>query len=348
MTDLDERIVHTLRERAEGGVDTDRLLAAAVARGRTRVRRRRAAAGAMLSVVALLGAGVAAGAVGVHGVIPAIDPDVPSESGRPVAVVPPLADGVPGAAARPDMVGADPNLLHIGIARGGPRFLSWAVQAGVEVAQFDAGGRTVTLELAASAEALRLSPPEGLSSEMAELLGRSPYDGTVSSIAAPNGARRWLLHWRPTPGLYARADVVAPEDGELHTVANSLRLDQAYHCGGPLRLTAVPAGAEVTSCEVKVASFPAGFDVLLSITSGIRAGIAVRLNYAASIVASRTEGNLTIGGRAAYRSPIGALELLGFPRAHLTAVWMGDAEADAATVLGGAQVAEHLDQPETW
>lgn len=68
---------------------------------------------------------------------------------------------------------------------------------------------------------------------------------------------------------------------------------------------------------------------------------------------STTESNRVVGGRPAYLYPDGKkLELLGFPKAHLTVDlgWLvkGFTEADATTVLAGAQVAKDLTNPDTW
>ncbi|MEU4529564.1 hypothetical protein AB0F49_15150 [Micromonospora ureilytica] len=351
MTDLDHRIGQTLRERAEGGVDTDRLLAAAVTRGRVRVRRRRTTAGTALGVVAVLGLSVAIGPVRLPDAGPDVvmpGPGLPAVA--PVSVVPPRADNVPGASARPDLIGADPQVLHFGFAPDGLRYLSWSVQDGVEMARLDVAGRTVTVELSASAEALPRRA-QGLPDELVpDLVTDGVFDGSVAHATGPHGVGVWLRHWQPAPGVYARASAVADDDRDLFDVAAALRLDQAHRCGGPLRLTALPAGTQLRRCEMTVAPFPAAFGVQMMVSGNDLGAIQVELQYAASIVGSRSEGNRTIGGRAAYRAGGAELELLGFPKAHLTAIWMGQGygEEAAATVLGGAQVAEYLDRPTTW
>ncbi|WP_433126832.1 hypothetical protein ACQPWW_28750 [Micromonospora sp. CA-240977] len=353
MTDLDQRIDQTLRERAEGSVDTDRLLTVAVSRGRARIRRRRTTAGTVLGVVAVFGAGVTIGPVqlsasGPHVVIPGLG----RPSGAVEAVTPPRLDGVPGAADRPDLVGADPNVLHFGFAPDGPRYLSWSVQSGVEMARLDIDGRTVTVELAASADALPMRA-QGLPALVPELIRDGVFDGSVSHAEGPYGVLAWLRHWQPAPGVYARASGSGPDERGLFAVAAALRLDQAHRCGGPLRLTALPAGAQLTRCEVTVAPFPAAFGVVMMVSGNTPGAIQVQLQYADSIAENRTDANRTIGGRPAHVDrQNGELELLGFPKAHLTAnlgrLGQGYDEEDAATVLGGARVAESLDEPATW
>ncbi|MEU7921851.1 hypothetical protein ACGFIP_22825 [Micromonospora zamorensis] len=354
MTDLDERIVLTLREHADGSVDTDRLLAAAVGRGRTRLRRRRTAAGTALGLVAVLGVGVAIGPMGLHG----SDPDyVPPGLGRPtdavVAAMPPRADGVAGAADRPDLVGADAGLLHFGFAPNGPRYLNWSVRDGVESAELDVGGRTVTLELAASADVLRRGA-QGVLAMVPELSRNGVFDGSVSRDDGLNGVPIWLRHWQPAPGVYARAGVVAKDQRDLFDVAAALRLDQAYRCGGPLRLTALPPGTQITGCEAWVGELPGRLAVALMVARASAPGIRVNLDHTIGVAESRNKGNRTIGGKPVYRSPQGDyLELLGLSGASRLSVdfgWpaQGYTEEDAATVLSGAQVAEHLDRPDTW
>ncbi|GAB4103026.1 hypothetical protein AB0C50_15640 [Micromonospora taraxaci] len=351
MTDLDERIVLTLREHAEGPVDGGRLLVGAVRRGRTRVRRRRVAAGATLSVVALIGAGVA---VGPMGRLPGLGHTVtPGLAETTVAFLPPLVDGAPSAAARPDQIGKDPALLHIGLAPGGPRFLEWNVGGGKETAKIDVGGRTVTVELT-SADVLRfpgawnMPPLEGPTANL--------YDGTVVRAVGPDDVPIWRRYWQPAPGVYAGASVPGTDEGPLHEAAAALRLDRAYRCSGPLRLTDLPAGAEVATCASVVGTFPAAYAVVLSVRDDQGRGVSVEFQYARTALMATPPANRTIGGRPAYYdpsyNPIGArLELLDIPQAQLFAAFNHErsfSEAEATTVLLGAQVAEHLDRPDTW
>ncbi|MDG4841272.1 hypothetical protein O7631_32540 [Micromonospora sp. WMMD967] len=351
MTDLDERIVLTLREHAEGPVDGDRLLVCAVRRGRTRVRRRRVTAGATLSVVALLGAGVA---VGPMGRLPGLGHTVTPGLAEPtVAFLPPSVDGAPGAAARPDRIGRDPALLHIGLAPGGPRFLEWNVGGGKETAKIDVGGRTVTVELT-SADVLRsvgawnMPPLDGPTANL--------YDGTVVRAVGPDDVPIWRRYWQPAPGVYAGASVPGTDEGPLHEAAAALRLDRAYRCAGPLRLTDLPAGAEVATCSSVVGTYPASYAVVLSVRDDRDRGVSVELQYARTTLVEKAPANRTIGGRPAYYDPSynpsgSRLELLDIPQAQLFAAFNHErsfSEAEATTVLLGAQVAEHLDRPATW
>ncbi|MBQ0901821.1 hypothetical protein [Micromonospora sp. U21] len=351
MTDLDERIVLTLRERAEGPVDADRLLVGAVVRGRARVCRRRAAAGAVLSVVALLGVGVVAGPVArLPGLGPAIAPGLPGPAEAAVPLVPPRVDGAPGAAARPDRIGKDPALLHIGLAPGGPRFLEWNVGGGKETAKLDVGGRTVTVELTSvdvlqSVGAWNMPPLQGPTGNR--------YDGSVGHTDGPDGVPIWRRYWQPAPGVYAGASVAGPDEGPLHDAAAALRLDAAYGCNGPLRLTDLPAGAQFTGCWMVVGTFPAAYAVMMHVIDYDRkTSMLVELQYAGTTTTSHATANRTIGGRPGHFDPDRKrLSLLDIPRAQLSATLSSDktfTEAEAGTVLVGARVAEYLDQPATW
>lgn len=94
MTDLDQRIASALRERADGDVDTDRLLRGSRTLGRRRQARRRITAGTALTLVGVLGlVGVVRADVG--GLAERL-PWAATTPATPPPPVPPPADGVPG------------------------------------------------------------------------------------------------------------------------------------------------------------------------------------------------------------------------------------------------------------
>ncbi|GAA2217140.1 hypothetical protein ACFY2R_14990 [Micromonospora olivasterospora] len=133
---------------------------------------------------------------------------------------------------------------------------------------------------------------------------------------------------------------IASIQRDLLALLDALRLDQAHRCGGPLRLTALPTGARISGCEVRVANFPAGLGAMLTIAGAGARHMTITLEYAEGIVGSRTEGNRMVGDRPAHLDPqLGQLELLGVPKGHLIATFAwpsrGFSEADAVTVLGG-------------
>ncbi|MFC8617000.1 hypothetical protein ACFT9M_11350 [Micromonospora purpureochromogenes] len=346
MTDLDQAIVSALRDRAEGAVDTRLLTARAVAGGQARRRRRRMAAGAALGLTAVLSVGVAAG---------------PPESGSPppaaapvrLVVAPPRVDGIAGAATRPDLVGADPKVLHFGVDPARGRYLGWAVAEGVESVRIDVGsGRTVSVDLARSSSALSERPMEGLEVGLRELATEAAFDGRTVTVA--DGSRQVRVrHWQPSRGLYARAVVIDGPQAELLVAADALRWDEPRRCTAPIQLTTLPPGAAVASCRVDVSAFPGRLNGTLTLVRGTDQLMSVSLEYNEGIEGGRTAANRTVDGRPAYLYPTGRqLELLGIPKAHLTAMfgWPGSGftEADAATALGGVRLADDLARPESW
>ncbi|MEH0971031.1 hypothetical protein V6U77_07810 [Micromonospora sp. CPCC 205546] len=349
MIDLDERIVRTLRERAGGTVDTDRLTARAVALGRARRRRRRIGAASALGVVALLGSA----AVGALGPVPG--PRWPGAEPTVAVAAPARVPGVPGAAARPDLVGNDPQLLHFTVDPARARWLTWQSIAGAEGARLDlGGGRQVAFDLARTVTAVEDMRHEGMTYPAASA-GADAFDGQVRQVPSPGpGAQPgWFLRWQPVPGLYARVYTVADDDSVLRAAQSALRLDAAHRCASPLRLGALPPDAWLAGCAVNAVGFPDSLDVVLRVARPGGRWMQVRLEHHREMAGSRAEGNRTIGDRAAYLYPKGdELELLGFRKAHLTARFgwpsHGFTEADAAVVLGGSRVAADLADPRTW
>ncbi|MBY8873373.1 hypothetical protein K7640_16180 [Micromonospora sp. PLK6-60] len=359
MTDLDQRISDILRERAEGPVDPGGLTARAVAVGRRRRRRRRAVAGSGLAVLALLGGlAVGPGLPGVGRPFTAAGPAVP-------AVVPALVRDAPGAAAAPETIGTDPGMLHFGVDPAKVRYLGWGVGGGVETVQLDAGdGRTVTVDLASSSATLRGYGVELLPVSVGELATEAAFDGRTIRLTA-EGRPIQVRHWRPAPGVYARAVVPADTDAGLTVAAQALRLDEARRCGGPVRLTRLPDGAGLSSCQVDASRFPKLVTVNVNVTRPGDRWMRLSYRYAVEAGGAPRAGNTEIDGRPAYlvpgpaASPVdgdpqrtgGELELLGLAKTRLEANWgwptYGFDERDARVLLGGARVADPT-RPESW
>ncbi|MCW3844372.1 hypothetical protein ONA70_30210 [Micromonospora yasonensis] len=358
MTDLDQRIASVLRERAEGETDTHRLLRASRAQGRRRQLRRRAATATALALVGVLGFVGVTGAdlAGLPGRLPwaAATPTV-------AAPVPPRADGVSGAAQRPDLVGADPQVLHLGLDTSRARYLRWAVYASVEMEsiRFSVGDeQPVLVEVGRSTQSFTGRGIEGFP----DRFGPVPvtFDGEIRQVGGTTGGL--VKAWQPVPGLYARVAMLGGDRSVLVKAVDAIRWDEARRCAAPLRLSTLPAGATVSFCSVDVTAFPRGLTVELTLSREQSATMWVKLLYGAQIAESTTESNRVVGGRPGYLYPDGTkLELLGIPRAHLTADFgwplpgiapsegrLGFTAADATTVLAGAQVAKDLTDPDTW
>lgn len=265
--------------------------------------------------------------------------------------MPPRAAGVPGAAQRPDLVGADPQVLHFGVDPAKGRYLGWEVSGQIESVRFDAGGgRAVTVEVARSTAAF---DERGIEGWPVDVVQDTTFDGSIQRVAPSSGSPGYVTWWRPANGLYARASMTGEDPFALTRAITALRWDEARRCGGPLRLTALPVGSRVDRCSVDVSSFPGTVNVVVNLYRGTSGMMFVRLQYNAGIVGKRTDSNRTVGGRPAYLYPQGdELELLGLPKAHLVASFgrpmEGFTEADATTVLAGAQVAKDPGDPETW
>ncbi|WBC17674.1 hypothetical protein O7600_12980 [Micromonospora sp. WMMA1998] len=357
MTDLDQRITSALRERAEGEIDTGRLLRDARTLGRRRQVRRRLTAGTALALVGVLGL---AGAVRTD--VGGLAGRMPWTATKPTAEapVPPKADGAPGAAQRPELVGSDPLVLHLGLDTRRARYLGWAAYTAnrTESIQYRVGGgRPVLVEVSPDRRAVSELLLNGLPG--AEGAIPVTFDGKVREFRVGGGGA--VRAWQPAPGLYARASMLGGDRSALTEAVEAIRWNEARRCDAPLRLGAVPSNAQVATCAVDADGFPGGLTVELTIVRAPTATMNVRLVHGAQIARDVTSGNRTVDGRPAHLSAEGhQLELLGIPKAHLTATfgWMWQnpppagqvdfTEAEAASVLAGTRVAPDLTDPETW
>ncbi|MGC3861831.1 hypothetical protein ACPSM1_16740 [Micromonospora chersina] len=354
MTDLDQRIASVLRERAEGETDTHRLLRRSRALGRRRQVRRRTATGTALALVGVLGFGGVAGTD-----LGGLSGRLPWGAATPAAAsaVPPRADGVPGAAQRPDLVGTDPQVLHLGVDTGKARYLHWSSNgSGGELIRLGVGSaQPVLVEVSRSAQPFEYGI-DGFPTSAVP--ARPTFDGEIRQVGGTAGGL--VKTWQPARGLYARASTLGGDRRALAKAVDALRWNEARRCAAPLRLTTLPEGATVTGCSVDVAAFPGSLTVQLTVFRE-PATMWVQLVYGEQISGGRAESNRVVGGRPAFLYPAGTkLELLGIPQAHLTAdlgpEWTDGylkdkpsfTEADLATVLAGAQVAKDLTDPETW
>ncbi|MEU8369375.1 hypothetical protein [Micromonospora tulbaghiae] len=356
MTDLDERIASVLRERAEGETDTGRLLRRSRALGRRRRVRRRVTAGTALALVGVLGftGAIRTDVGGLAGRMP-WTAATPATAPPPV---PPLADGVPAARDRPDLVGTDPQVLHLGVDTTRARYLGWSVHSSnrVESIRFsDGDGHPILLEVSPLAKTLDDTPIDGFPMQAAS--GRLTFDGGVLRVAGTDGL---VKSWQPFPGLYARAATLRGDVTALDRVAGLVRWDEARRCTGPVRLTTLPANAVVTGCAVDVAAFPKGVTAQLTVIREPSSTMWMRLVYGAEMGEDTgRRSNRDLGGRPGFLYPDGTrLELLGLPKGRLTVdfAFPGDrpagqvdfTETDAATVLVGTKVARDLTRPQTW
>ncbi|MFC8301441.1 hypothetical protein [Micromonospora orduensis] len=353
MIDLDEQIAQTLRERAEGDVDTDRLLRASRARGRRRQVHRRAAVGTALCLVGTLGF------VGVRGSgLDELAGRLPWTTATPTpSVVPPRADGVPGAAVDPALVGTDPQVLHVGIDPDRARYLGWEVirGQGETVRLSVAGSEEVRIDVSSSIELPGSVTIDGTSFDVTEV-GRPNFDGAVRQVS---GMDRGLVRlWQPVPGLYARAVMLHGDRAVLDQAVAALRWKEPRRCAAPLRLGALPAGAKVTVCSVDVASYPRLVTARFALQRTPMENMSVEYRYV-SQAGTYTEADRTIAGRPALLSAQGTrLELVGIPRTRVIAdfgwPWAGErpakifTEAEATALLADVDLSDDPTRPQSW
>jgi hypothetical protein len=334
MLDLEERLTRVLRDRAAGEVDAATLAAAATARGRTRLIRRR------------LGLTVAA-ALAVLGVVfsaPLVLPDGgPGGGGRGhgdrLAAAGPE---VPGAAERPDLVGADPNVLHFTVdpAVGSP--VNWASMAGREAVQIKRDDHLITIDVARSVAAFEAVLFDGAVGDRPKEWADTTVDGRPAKVGIVANSR--VLRWSPVSGVWI--DVSGPDvsTDALRGVAEGLWLYEARRCSVPFQLTALPAGARVTGCEVNVRSYPRSVSGTVFVTSS---GSTMQIHVERGSAGSMTP-NYEVAGRAAYLYPAhDELELLDQQGLYVGARAGNKPDgldvADAALVLGGLRLEDPQD-----
>ncbi|MDP9795984.1 hypothetical protein J2S43_004496 [Catenuloplanes nepalensis] len=370
-SDLDALLSESLRARADAGapIAPDALLRGAVVRGR-RVRTHRRIAAFACAVVVLAGVGTAAGLLAPHrdssapvvatpapSPLPSRSPAVNDRAHRDLAVLPDA--GLPGAVARPDLVGADPAVLHFSVdalARDAA-VAGWRSAAGVESARVIRGDLDLSITLARDAAGL---PPsivgEDLLSEAADVrVGAGP--GTVrvaAGLSHPPRDGEWSLYrfdWQPADGLWARAEVQMPSQELALAAVGHVRLDQSRRLMMPFRIGAVPAGA--TERERGVELRTDGPGLVVSATARLVAGRReLSVQSGTPQGQERPDGAWVTAGPHRVYAPDGgyygvesrgqSLDVLAVPRTDPLP------RADVLAFVAGMSFAERLDDPGTW
>jgi hypothetical protein len=252
--DLDRRIASALQARAvsDGEIDPAPLVRHARLHG-GRIRRRRRAL-------------VSAGAATMAAVVAVAALVLPDRGlpGVPAAAVPslPAAPDRPGAAARPELVGSDPAVLHFTAPDlvAGAQFVTWSAGDGVESAEARGGARSVLFVLARAEKDLdgtgRTLGSSGGPVTPAEVrVGDRPgtawVDGTPVEGAA-GGTGNWTVRWQPAGGLWAGLQILGTDRAALLEAAGRIRFNSAQRCVVPFRLTVLPPGMGARSCSVKL------------------------------------------------------------------------------------------------
>lgn len=263
MNDIDSRLRGTIQELVGEVRMRPDLASTAMASGRRRLRRRRT--GTVL-VAALAVVSVGASTPYLLGRYAERNTPLPGIAADPGSL--PLAEGVPGAAQRPDLVGSDAGILHFDVdvsAIPDLATISWSTGRESERVSVS---RDVTVSNTPSYLTVTVAPPERpmsygpdrpLESRQVTVAGRpatlAHYAGTVVSAEPDSTARRgwsgWRLSWEPVDGL--PVVISGGPDGEaLQMMAGALRFDRARRCVQPMRVTGLPSGAKLLHCAVQL------------------------------------------------------------------------------------------------
>jgi hypothetical protein len=359
--DLESRVAASLHARADRAVPADGLHAAALARARV-IRRRRVLGAGVTGLAAVAAVAVAALAVP--------RPGGEQEPG-PVLVQPPQsreADpatlgglDAPGAAGQPAAVGTDPGALHFDVdlaaldpGAHGLDASEWSSGPGYEGVAFTAiegAAGSVEISIGSDADALAARADPGPGEWVP-----TTVDGLSASFLQDE--RGWVLRWQPVDGLYAIVRVRDADQDLAYAAAGALRLDRAQRCAVPMRLAAVPDGAQWTDCRTALHHRPdeeGGPAWLRSSLTLARPGgdpIEIRaegLAYAGP-ADPPVEPNRTVAGYAARwdtDDPAGPRLLVPeFGPASLSV--SGATEQEATGLVEGLDMAFTLDRLVTW
>jgi hypothetical protein len=167
-----------------------------------------------------------------------------------------------------------------------------------------------------------------------------------------------ILQWQPVAGVTVEVSS-GLDQTELLAVASKLRFDTASRCSVPLRLTALPSGAQLTACEVYFLGSQPGQPALgpqSGLTIGRGAVDAIRLSVktgrplpAASFSASPT--TLPNGWPAGIVGYDGGAAMQIFDAGGFgveIAASGGYGATDVATVGEGLRKSGDIAKPATW
>ncbi|SNT58915.1 hypothetical protein SAMN05421812_11188 [Asanoa hainanensis] len=262
---IEDRLAGVLHERADRPVDADALLAATLAAGRARARRRRQG-------------GYAVACAGLAGVVAAsllaIGPGQDPQPGNPRIgwdAMPALPDaaGQAGAADRPDLVGTDPTVLRFAVpwAPWPVQAVGWSAREAVEQVRV----QMVTGDVVVSGTVTMWRGADRGENDNASVPNETTsavVDGHPAVVEQEHfdwGTNQWLT-WHPAEGLTVQVTLRAdgfqsltggtpPERStvvdvaDLVEFANAVRLDATTACSAPFRMTFVPPGGRLVTCS---------------------------------------------------------------------------------------------------
>jgi hypothetical protein len=341
--DIERAITDTLRTRADRDVDTNALLAGATGRARVLgTRRKLIVAGAVVAALAATGAAVAtvpaflgaprlASPTGTSTADPNAGVTPPPPGGYRVPSLP-VADGVAGAAARPDLVGTDPGVLHFDLAAeaSGAYQVSWTVGEGHESVDIDGTKSRLRLDLGPDRGKLdnldRVGGfsdiwPSGVTTGGGDprkqptqhvTVGGRPV--TLDETRYYDGVSVWVLRWQPVDGLWARVEAAhVSRDGAL-AFADKVRpaLDRSRRCVVPTHVTTLPSGLRWTGCGVQFSGYDRTmWSSIVTFADASGEAISVRTDGGPPPPGPAPSANRTVGGHPATWS--GRLLTITYP-----------------------------------
>ncbi|MEU7613714.1 hypothetical protein [Micromonospora sp. NPDC049204] len=346
-SDLDQQLAATLKQRAGGDIDPTPIVEQARQRGRRLRRRHRGfvaggVAAACLALTAVVALPIGGGTD---------DPIMPAAT-----LLPPEMPGQAGATARPEDVGADPDVVHFSVDSlvDGAEYATWRAGRGIESVEFRGPTGQARFALARTVTSLD-ELPQTLSSAGRPQARTDVRVGDRPGVAwfDPSGDQKlWFVRWQPADGLWAQLDSYATGRDEATATASRVRFDAAHRCVVPFRLESLPPGGRLLECSVTLGQSEHGDFVDGSLVVGDEAGrwLTVRAQLAPAGDKARS-GDLVAGPYRARRQGSDVLEMTVQPcavEAFRKGWGNGYTESEGLAILGGYRPARDLDRPETW
>ncbi|MEU8425167.1 hypothetical protein AB0C15_30275 [Micromonospora sp. NPDC048835] len=346
-SDLDQQLATTLRHRAGGDIDPTQIVEQARHRGRRLRRRRRG----------FVAGGVAAVCVALTSVVLAIPGGRTSDDLRmpAAALMLPEAPTQAGAIARPEVVGADPAVVHFSadsLLRDADS-VTWRAGRGTESIEFrgpSGQARFVLTREHATLDALQ----QTLSSEGRPQGGTHVRVGDRPAVAwfDPSGDRKlWFVRWEPADGLWAQWESYAETVEQATATASRVELDRAHRCVVPFRLESLLPDGRVLECSVTLGRSARDPFVEGALVVGDTTGRWLTVRAQPAPGGRAPSGDLVAGPYRARRQGSDVLEMTVKPfavEAFRKGWGNGYTEAEGLAILGGYRPARDPDRPESW
>ncbi|MGN9913834.1 hypothetical protein ACTMTJ_40500 [Phytohabitans sp. LJ34] len=345
MNDTDSTLRDAIHGMTEGVLMKPDTASAAIASGR-RIRSRR-----RLRTSLLASAAVVSLAIGVPYAI-SLPGDEPV--GVPPAPPPTLPDapGEPGAAQRPDLVGADAGILHFDVDLSGVPGLdktSWqTMPEGEWLRVYTKGGAVgdtpaYTVEIPRRGGSVRTEA--GADERQVSVHGRP---ATLRGLSPTSTEDRltWQLVWQPADGLTVSVLTTSPSEEALTAFAEAIRLDRAQRCAQPVLATHMPAGAKLERCSIELDGISAwartsSFTLVAPAPYG-----EIQVSFAEQPLGPTP--NRTVAGRPAMWSDQSDMLIVFDYFGDLDLEVFGQSEQTVTDFVEGLDPAEDLQNPQTW